>query len=216
MPFSVVPILSSPRIASAIASCAWCHGKIRWARLETCSRSHEIAAGLERVDLANSVGQVDHDAVADHRDDVVVEDAARHELQGVALAADDDRVAGVVAALVAHDVAVLLGQQVDDLGLALVAPLGADDDGDGHVPGSYRIRGFATSESATAERTRRQRRAWWRHAEQPLDGYRQSGWNAVMRRLDVGRRCPRPSGPRSVARGMADIFDPSCGRRSPR
>jgi hypothetical protein len=29
---------------------------------------------------------------------------------------------------------VLLGEQVDDLGLALVTPLGPDDDGDRHGP----------------------------------------------------------------------------------
>jgi hypothetical protein len=28
---------------------------------------------------------------------------------------------------------VFLGQQVDDLGFALIAPLGSDDDGDGHA-----------------------------------------------------------------------------------
>ena len=37
-----------------------------------------------------------------------------------------DRVAGVVAALEAHDRVGLLGEQVGDLALALVAPLGAD------------------------------------------------------------------------------------------
>ena len=70
--------------------------------------------------------------------DVLVQHAARHELQGVPLAADDDGVPGVVAALVAHHVRVLLGEQVDDLRLALVTPLGADDDGDGHgtLPGT--------------------------------------------------------------------------------
>ena len=61
-----------------------------------------------------------------------VQDAAGDELQGVALVANHHRVAGVVASLVANDEAVLLRQQVDDLGLALVAPLGADDDGDRH------------------------------------------------------------------------------------
>ena len=41
--------------------------------------------------------------------------------------APDDRVAGVVAALEAHDRVAVLGEQVGDLALALVAPLGADD-----------------------------------------------------------------------------------------
>ena len=43
-------------------------------------------------------------------------------------AADDERVPGVVAALEAHDALRVLGQPVDDLALAFVAPLGADDD----------------------------------------------------------------------------------------
>ena len=133
MPFSVVPILSSPRIASAIASWAWCHGKIRCGGLDTGAGRTRCRERLERVDLGEQRREVDDDAVADHRDDVVVEDPARDQLQGVALAADHDGVAGVVPALVAHDVGVLLGQQVDDLGLALVTPLGADDDGDGHA-----------------------------------------------------------------------------------
>ena len=89
---------------------------------------------VEGVDLGEQRRQVDDDAVGDHRDDVVVEDPARRQLQGVALATGDDGVPGVVATLVADHVAVLLGQQVDDLGLALVAPLSPDDDGDRHGP----------------------------------------------------------------------------------
>ena len=51
------------------------------------------------------------------------------------LAARDDRVSGVGAALVAaHDVRVL-GEQVDDLALPFVAPLCADDYGGGHQRG---------------------------------------------------------------------------------
>ena len=44
---------------------------------------------------------------------------------------DDDRVAGVGAAVVAHDHVEVLGQPVDDLALALIAPLQADDGGGG-------------------------------------------------------------------------------------
>jgi hypothetical protein len=38
-----------------------------------------------------------------------------------------------VAALVSHDMGVFGGEQVDDLGLALVTPLCPDDDGDRHA-----------------------------------------------------------------------------------
>ena len=56
-----------------------------------------------------------------------------HELQGERLAVDDQAVAGVVAALVAHDVVAFFGQQVGELALAFVAPLRADDHCCGHV-----------------------------------------------------------------------------------
>jgi hypothetical protein len=44
-------------------------------------------------------------------------------------------VPGIVAALKAHDRRRLLGQQIDDLALALVTPLGADDDDE--TPGTH-------------------------------------------------------------------------------
>ena len=44
----------------------------------------------------------------------------------VGLVADDQRVAGIVAALEADDDVGAAGQPVDDLALALVAPLAAD------------------------------------------------------------------------------------------
>ena len=52
------------------------------------------------------------------------------ELEGDAV--DDQRVAGIVAALEAHDDVGLFGQPVDDLALALVAPLRPDDHHIGH------------------------------------------------------------------------------------
>jgi hypothetical protein len=48
------------------------------------------------------------------------------QAQLVGLAVDDERMAGIVAALEAHDDVGALRQPVDDLALALVAPLGAD------------------------------------------------------------------------------------------
>ena len=55
------------------------------------------------------------------------------ELELLALA--DDRVAGVVAALEADDRGSPLGEEVDDLPLALVAPLGSDYDHSWHAAG---------------------------------------------------------------------------------
>jgi probable phosphoglycerate mutase len=91
------------------------------------------AAGLEPVDLGHQHGGVDHHPVADHRSDPRVKNAAGHELQGEGFLADDDGVAGVVAALVADHDLHLLGEQIGQLALALVAPLGADDHGTGHA-----------------------------------------------------------------------------------
>ena len=78
-----------------------------------------FADEIERV-------RIEHDAVADDRELARAHDARRQERELVGLGADDEGVAGVVAALETHDDVGLLGQPVDDLALALVAPLGAD------------------------------------------------------------------------------------------
>ena len=89
----------------------------------------------QAVDLLAEHLRVDDDAVADHAQLAGVEDPRRDQVELERLAAADDRVAGVVAALEAHDGVGLLGEQVGDLPLALVAPLGADDDDARHVRG---------------------------------------------------------------------------------
>ena len=86
------------------------------------------AARAQRLDLAEEDVRVDHDAVADHAGLAGVQDARGDEVELELLAVAHDRVAGVVAALVADDHVGLLGEQVGDLALALVAPLGADHD----------------------------------------------------------------------------------------
>src|SRR5207237_10608628 len=70
--------------------------------------------------------EVDEHSVRDDAD-ALVEDPRRDEVQDVLLALHDDGVTGVAAALEADDEVRLLGQDVDDLALALVAPLDADD-----------------------------------------------------------------------------------------
>ena len=63
---------------------------------------------------------------------VGVEDPARDQLESEGLAADDDRVARVVATLITDDEPHVPGEKVGQLPLALVAPLGSDHDGRGH------------------------------------------------------------------------------------
>ena len=85
-----------------------------------------IDAGFfQAVDLLQQADGVDDDAVADDAGGAFAEDAGGDEVQDVFGPADDDGVAGVGAALGAHDDVGLRGQEVDDLALALVAPLGA-------------------------------------------------------------------------------------------
>ncbi len=79
-------------------------------------------------DLLHQMVRVDHDAVADDRQLAGAHDARGQQRELVGDAVDDERVAGVVPALEAHDDVRLDGQPVDDLALAFVAPLGADDD----------------------------------------------------------------------------------------
>src|SRR5439155_10065757 len=85
------------------------------------------------IHLIEEDGGVDHDAVADHRRDVGVQDPARQQLQGERFPVNHHGVPGVVPALVADHHRHLLGKQIGELALALVAPLGPDDNGSGHA-----------------------------------------------------------------------------------
>ena len=72
---------------------------------------------------------IEHHAIADDGRRTA-HDPARQKRQFVDLVADDQSVAGIVAALKAHDHVGTARQPVDDLALAFVTPLGADD---GHI-----------------------------------------------------------------------------------
>jgi hypothetical protein len=87
----------------------------------------------QHVELGQQHTRIDHDAVGDDRNDVVVQDPARHQLEGEALAVHDDGVPGVVAALVADHQVHLLGDEVGELPLPLITPLGPDDNGRRHA-----------------------------------------------------------------------------------
>ena len=90
-------------------------------------RGNFDALGADRVDLVEQCPGIDDDAVADDRQFAGPHHARGQQAQLVLDIADDDGVAGIVAALKAdHDIGALR-QPVDDLALALVAPLGADD-----------------------------------------------------------------------------------------
>ena len=91
------------------------------------------ALGPQVVELARQHLRVDHDAVADRADPARVEDPGRDQVElPLHAVVTDDRVAGVVAALEANHEVRVLREQVGDLALALVAPLGAYDHDAGH------------------------------------------------------------------------------------
>ncbi len=79
----------------------------------------------ERFDFVDERGGIDDHAGADHRVAAGTQNSARDELQNVAIAADDDGMAGVVAAGYARDVFERTGEIVDDLAFAFIAPLRA-------------------------------------------------------------------------------------------
>ena len=104
---------------------------IRCALPESADGLGRDAAGLEVVELLDEDSGVDDEAGAEHAL-LAPQDPRGHVLELVRLAVGDDRVARVGAALVAADEVRMLGEQIDDLALALVPPLRADDDCRGH------------------------------------------------------------------------------------
>jgi hypothetical protein len=93
---------------------------------------HRDAARLQAVDLADHAGRVEHDAARHHAGHAVAEDAAGDQRQLPGLATGDHGMAGVRAARVADDDFVILGEDVDEFALGLVAPLQTDDACAGH------------------------------------------------------------------------------------
>ena len=81
------------------------------------------ASGEEPLHLAGENLQVQGNAGGDDVDDLGAEDAAGDQVKGEGFLADPDGVARVGAAGVSDNDFEMLGEQVDDLALALVAPL---------------------------------------------------------------------------------------------
>ena len=87
------------------------------------------AAIFEALQLVEQHTGIDHHAVADDVGDAGRQDARRDQVQREVLAGgQDDGVPGVVAALIAHHPLHPPTEQISGLTLALVAPLGADED----------------------------------------------------------------------------------------
>ena len=80
---------------------------------------------LELLDLGEEGRGIDDHAVAEDADRLRVQDARRDQPQHELRARDVDGMAGVVPALVPGDRRKVWGEEVDELALALVAPLRA-------------------------------------------------------------------------------------------
>ena len=94
-------------------------------------RDNQIGSGDaligERLQFCGQLDRVYGYAVADDVDDMGIEDAGRERVEREPAVIIDDGVAGIGTALKADDNVRGFGQQVGDLALALVAPVGAHD-----------------------------------------------------------------------------------------
>jgi hypothetical protein len=102
-------------------------------QLELLRRDGDALAP-ELLDLLDEVEGVHDNAVADHGELAATHDAGGQEAEFIDHAINDERMPGIVPALIAHHDIGLLREPVDDLALAFVAPLGADYDHVGHQP----------------------------------------------------------------------------------
>src|SRR5579884_4416415 len=84
---------------------------------------------LESIHFLQKGNGIEHHAVADDAAAAFTEHATRNKLQHEFLAADDDRVSGIVSAGIACDDVEVLREHIDDLALALISPLRADYNG---------------------------------------------------------------------------------------
>ena len=99
-----------------------------WADSETmsCASERMTPRARERVDLGHEHRGIEDHPVADDARLPRVEDPAGDEREDRLLAADHEGVPRVVPSLETNDHLGVLGEQVDDLALSLVAPLGTD------------------------------------------------------------------------------------------
>jgi len=91
-------------------------------------RAHRYGRALELADFLQQRGRREHDAVADVDRDARTQDPGRYEPQDGLLPVDDKGVPRVVPALEPDDALRVLGEPIDDLAFAFIAPLGTDDD----------------------------------------------------------------------------------------
>ena len=117
--------LAAPRLGQQVEVAVVRQDQVRLVADEE-PRADVDAVSRQLVDLGEQRGRIDDDAVADDAGDARMQDARRDEVQDELGAVDVDGVAGVVSALIARDDVETRRQQIDDLALAFIAPLGAE------------------------------------------------------------------------------------------
>ena len=110
-------------------------------------RRDDDPLAFQLVDLGDQRMRIEHHAIADDRELSRPHHAGGQQAQLEGDAVDDERVPGIVAALEADDDVGALRQPVDDLSLALVAPLRADDHHIRHVRTSFLHQSSARSDA---------------------------------------------------------------------
>ena len=139
------------------------------------------------VELAEECLGLQHHAVADDAGHLAVQDPGGDLAEDEVRVADHDRVAGVGAALVANDQVGPLGQDVDQLALALVTPLRPDD----HHAGGLRV-----------EHVRSPTAAGWPNEKSPSAGLQHPRANVCTGTPTVNSpRAPVPPGSPCPATG---------------
>ena len=98
----------------------------RTTRADAQALAHLDAARLKLGDFFQQMRHVDHHAIADEARNALADDARRHQIELVLGGSDHQRVTRVVTTLKPDHTLGMIGQPVDDLALALVAPLGTD------------------------------------------------------------------------------------------
>src|ERR1700675_2720533 len=86
------------------------------------------AGSAQRSEFLQEGQWINHHAIADDAGALGPQNAAGYELQDELFPVDDDGVSGIVAPGVPGHDRKRLSEHVDNLALALVAPLGSDDD----------------------------------------------------------------------------------------
>ena len=97
------------------------------------------AGGSELFGFLKQCQRVNDESVADDGGFAVAENAAGHQPEDELAVPDPDGVAGVVASLVPNDVVEATGQHVDQLALALVTPLCAQNYDVAHASCSFAL-----------------------------------------------------------------------------